>query len=142
MPTNFPHSSWICSTKPTPQIFHNLNARKFKLKFIQQHHKLPTLPKFMTHQHCSSYTMPKNTTIQKKPQSQDYNMINHAMPQISTKAHNNTITMSRHQILNSKFQFFNPKFQTSNSKSQPSNSKFQTSKIKSFSRNHKNLSRF
>ena len=59
MSTNFPHTSRICSTKPTPQIFHNLNSPKSKPKFIQQHHIVPTLPKFMTHQHCSSYTMTK-----------------------------------------------------------------------------------
>ena len=72
MPTNLPHSSWFCSTKPTQQIFHNFKAPKIqakvhptnitnyqhwqnftvsklpklKPKFVQQHHKLPTLPKF------------------------------------------------------------------------------------------------
>ena len=37
------------------------------------------------------------------PQSQDYNMTNPTMSQISTRAHNNTMTMSQPQILNSKF---------------------------------------
>ena len=73
MPTNLPHSSWFCSTKPTKQILHNFNApqnsrksssnkyhksptlpkffttwmpTKFKPRLIQQHHKLPILPKF------------------------------------------------------------------------------------------------
>ena len=73
---------------------------KSKPKFIQQHHKLPTLAKFMSHQHCPSYTMTKKYNDSKMLQSQDYNMVNHAMPQISTRPHNNTMTMSQHQTLN------------------------------------------
>ena len=41
--------------------------QKFKSKFFQQYHILTTLPKFVNHQHCSSYTMPKNSTIQNSP---------------------------------------------------------------------------
>ena len=105
--------------------------------------KSPTLPKFTTHQHCPSYTMDKtNTTIQKCPKAKITTWSIMQMPQISTRAHNNTMTMSQHQTLNSKFQIFNPKFQTPNSKSRTSNSKFQTSKIKSFSRNYRNQSKF
>ena len=81
---------------------------KSKPKFIQQHDKLPTLAKFMSHQHCPSYTMNKKYNDSKMLQSQDYNMVNHAMPQISTRPHNNTMTMSQHQILNGTFKQHSP----------------------------------
>ena len=67
-------------------------------------------------------------------QSQDYNVINHTMPQISTRAHNNPITISQHQTPNSKFSNSkNPKFSNSknpkfsNFKLQIPNAKFQVS---------------
>ena len=81
---------------------------KSKPKFIQQHDKLPTLAKFMSHQHCPSYTMNKKYNDSKMLQSQDYNMVNHAMPQISTRPHNNTMTMSQHQILNGTWKQHSP----------------------------------
>ena len=50
----------------------------------------------MSYQHCSRL----HHVNSKCPQSQDYNMINHTMPQISKRAHNNKMTMSQHQTLN------------------------------------------
>ena len=50
----------------------------------------------MSYQHCSRL----HHVNSKCPQSQDYNMINHTMPQISKIAHNNKMTMSQHQTLN------------------------------------------
>ena len=96
MPTNFLHSSRIYSTKPTQQIFHNFNA----LKFIQQHHILPTLPKFITYQHCSSYTMPKNTTIQNiplKPRLQHDRPYNVPNFNNSTQQQNDNVSTSNFQ---------------------------------------------
>ena len=47
MPTNLPHSSWICSTKPTQQNFHDFNApQNSSQSSSNKYHKLPTLPKF------------------------------------------------------------------------------------------------
>ena len=72
--------------------------------------------------------MTKRYNITKMLQSQDYNVINHTMPQISTRAHNNPITISQHQTPNSKFSNSkNPKF--SNFKLQIPNAKFQVSKF-------------
>ena len=121
------------------------------LNTSNKHHKLPTLPKFhdfnapkiqdnssnnitnyqccqnsISYQHCPNYTMTKRYNITKMLQSQDYNVINHTMPQISTRAHNNPITISQHQTPNSKFSNSkNPKF--SNFKLQIPNAKFQVS---------------
>ena len=78
---------------------------KSKPKFIQQHHKLPTLPKFMSHQHCPSYTMTKKYNNSKMLQNQDYNIINHTMPQIPTRAHNK-MTISQHQTFNEAWKMF------------------------------------
>ena len=113
------------------------------LNTSNKHHKLPTLPKFhdfnapkiqdnssnnitnyqccqnsISYQHCPNYTMTKRYNITKMLQSQDYNVINHTMPQISTRAHNNPITISQHQTPNSKFSI--PHFQCPIFKSKPS----------------------
>ena len=55
----------------------------------------------MSHQHCPNYTITKNNkyNTSKMLQSQDYNMINHTMPQIPTRAHNK-MTMSHQQTFN------------------------------------------
>ena len=67
------HQKWICSIKPTHQIFNTSLPTKFKSKFIHQYHKLQTLPNFISHQHCPNFTMRNNSAIQKMPQGQDYN---------------------------------------------------------------------
>ena len=73
---------------------------KFKLKFIQQHHILHTLPKFHESSTLSKLHHAKKLNNSKWPQSQDYNMINHVMSKISTKANHNKMTMSQHQTCN------------------------------------------
>ena len=52
----------------------------------------------ISHQHCPSYTMNKNKHFKNAP-NQHYNMINHTMPQIPTRTHNE-MTMSHHQTFN------------------------------------------
>ena len=100
----------------------------------------------ISHQHCPDCTMTKRYNISKMLQTQHYNMINHTMPQITTRSHNNTMTMSQHQIFNSKSQILNstskfshpkfpiPKFrtlsfQTPKFQVQTFNSKFSNSKF-------------
>ena len=111
IPTKFCHKTYTCQlifcthhqfVQPNlyNKFFLTTKPPKFKPKFIQKHHMLHTLPNSMGHQHCPSYTMPKNSTIQKIPQSQDYYMINPMMSKISTRANNNKMTMSQHQTLN------------------------------------------
>ena len=73
---------------------------KFKPKFIQQHHILHTLPKFHESSTLSKLHHAKKLNNSKWPQSQDYNMINHVMSKISTKANHNKMTMSQHQTCN------------------------------------------
>ena len=68
---------------------------KSKPKFIQQHHKLPTLPKFHKPPTLSKLHCDKKYNTSKMFQSQDYNEINHTMPQITTRSHNK-MTMSHH----------------------------------------------
>ena len=63
----YTHQKWICSIKPTHQIFNTSLPTKFKSKFIHQYHKLQTLPNFMSHQHCPNFTLPNNLAIQKMP---------------------------------------------------------------------------
>ena len=171
MSINFPYSSWIHSTKPTQQIFHNFNAPKI------QHHILPILPKFMTHQHCSSYTMPKKYNKKKCPKAkvttwltlqclkfqQEHTTtqwqclnIKFSIPsfKLSIPKFKFSILSFKFQIPNFKFQIPNSKFQvlksqvanfqisSLNSKFPVSNSNLQVSKIKSFSKNYKNQSKF
>ena len=73
---------------------------KFKSKFIQQYHILPTLPKFMNRHHCSSYTMPKNSTIQNstKPTLQHDQTLQ--CPKFQQKKTTIKMTMSQHQTCN------------------------------------------
>ena len=171
MSINFPYSSWIHSTKPTQQIFHNFNAPKI------QHHILPILPKFMTHQHCSSYTMPKKYNKKKCPKAKITTWLTlqclkfqkeHTTTQwqclnikflipsfkLSIPKFKFSILSFKFQIPNFKFQIPNSKFQvlksqvanfqisSLNSKFPVSNSNLQVSKIKSFSKNYKNQSTF
>ena len=69
-------------------------------KFIQQHHKLSTLPKFHKLPTLSKlHHDQKKYNTSKMLQSQHYNMINHTMPQIPTRSHNK-MTMSHHQTFN------------------------------------------
>ena len=91
----------------------------------------------ISHQHCPDYTMTKRYNTSKMLQSQHYNMINHTMPQIPTRSHNNTMTMSQHQIFNSKSQILNstskfshPKFPIPNS--QTPSFQIQISKLQNF----------
>ena len=128
MPTNLPHSSWFCSTKPTKQILHNFNApqnsrksssnkyhksptlpkffttwmpTKFKPRLIQQHHKLPILPKFHKPPTLSDYTMTKRYNTSSMLQSQHFqNMINHTMPSKFQKERSPKKNFKRKNLLN------------------------------------------
>ena len=119
-------------------------------KFIQQHQKLPTLPKFMTHQHCSSYIMPKKYNNSKnvpKPRLKCDQPCNAPNFNKSTRQQNDNVSTSNSQFQMSNFQSQVLSFQFQIFKSQIFNSKFssfkfQTSKIKSFSKNYKNQSKF
>ena len=119
-------------------------------KFIQQRHKLPTLPKFMTHQHCSSYIMPKKYNNSKnvpKPRLKCDQPCNAPNFNKSTRQQNDNVSTSNSQFQMSNFQsqVLSFRFQILKSqifKLQISSSKFQTSKIKSFSKNYKNQSKF
>ena len=60
MHKNFPHTSWINSSKPTTQIFHYVHAPKIQAKIH------PTISQIIyitqnsiSHQHCPNYTMTK-----------------------------------------------------------------------------------
>ena len=72
---------------------------KSKPKFIQQHHKLPTLSKFHKPPILSKLHHDKKINTSKMLQSQHYNMTNYTMPQISTRTHNK-MTMAHHQTFN------------------------------------------
>ena len=63
------HQKWVSSIKPTHQILIIPILTTFKSKFLQQCHKLHTLLNFMSHQHCPSFIMPNNSTIQKCPKA-------------------------------------------------------------------------
>ena len=106
MPTNFPHSSWICSTKPIQQIFHNFNAPNIQAKI---HFNNTTY-----YIHCQTpnfkFQIPNSKFQVSNPKFQTLN--------------------SKFQIFNPKFQNLNSKFQIFNPKSQISNSKFQVLNFK------------
>ena len=72
---------------------------KSKTKFIQQHHKLPTLSKFHKLPTLSKLHHDKKINTSKMLQNQHYNMIYHTIPQIPTRTHNK-MTMSHRQIFN------------------------------------------
>ena len=142
MSINFPYSSWIHSTKPTQQIFHNFNAPKI------QHHILPILPKFMTHQHCSSYTMPKKYNKKKCPKAKITTWLTlqclkfqqeHTTTQwqclnikFSIPSFKLSIPKFKFSILSFKFQIPNFKFQIPNSKFQVSSLKISSGKFSNF----------
>ena len=94
--TNFSQSQF-------PKIQAKIHSTTSHSTNIAKIHDTPTLFKLHHDQKIQQFKM---------LQSQDYNMINHTMPQISIGAHNK-MTMSRHQTLNGtwKQHFFQTKKQ-------------------------------
>ena len=93
------HQKWSCSTKPTQQISITSMPPKFKSKFIQQYHMI-YIAKIHDPSTLFKLHHAKKLNNSKCSQSQDYNMINHAMSKISIKANHNKMTMSQHQTCN------------------------------------------
>ena len=72
---------------------------KSKPKFIQQHHKLSTLPKFHKPPTLSKLHYDQKYNTSKMLKSWHYNVNNYTMPQIPKRSHNK-MTMFHHQTFN------------------------------------------
>ena len=97
MPINFSH---IHHEHIHPSLQHKFFTMpilpKSKPKFIQQHHKLPTLSKFHKPPTLSKLHHDQKQHFKNVQSQQFYNMINHTMPQIA----NNKMTISHHETSN------------------------------------------
>ena len=147
MPTNCLHSSWICSTKPIQQNFHNFNAPKIhsttsQIANIAKIHDSPTLfklhhaQKIQQFKKCPKAKITICSTTQYPKFQQEHTTTKWQCLNIKLSIPNVKFSISSFKFSIPNFKI--PNFQASNfkftSKFPISSSKFQTSKIKSFSK--------